>query len=169
MRAAIIVLIALLAPPCVFAQSASPSGEAHERIASLTAGLGNSMAWAGVSGQVFVVGDYLSVFASAGHPLGGNAGAPSLAGAAGLRAFSGGQRHRRFLELSVSPLAILAANRVFIEQFYGPGASVGYEYTALEGLAFAASLGGGLVLQPHGGVDRIQPLLTFSVGRTWRR
>jgi hypothetical protein len=86
-----------------------------------------------------------------------------------LRAFSHGQRHRGFLELSVSPLAILAANRVFLEQFYGPGASIGYEYTATEGLEFAASLGGGVVLQPRGGIDRIQPLLTLCVGRTWRR
>lgn len=169
MRAAIITLIILLTSRCLPAQNASPSREAHERIASLSAGVGNSMGWAGFAGQVFLRGDHLSAFASAGHPLGGNAGAPSLAGAAGLRVFSRGQRHRRFMELSVSPLAILAANRVFIEQFYGPGASVGYEYTALEGLAFAASLGGGVVLQPRGGVDRIQPLLTLSVGRTWRR
>jgi len=84
-----------------------------------------------------------------------------------LRGFAGGRRHRAFLELSYSLIAISCA--VFgeddVDRHYGPGLSLGYRYTGSDGFTFTAAGGIG---DPSGDYGT-EAIILLGLGYTWRR
>ncbi len=84
------------APPAATVVAPSPPR------ATLLGGLGNSLGWFGIQGEAYFVTGRLSTFAGLGYTpdLEGN-DPTGLTGAAGVRGYTGGVRHRAFVELGV--------------------------------------------------------------------
>ena len=137
---------------------------------TVAAGLGNSMGWFGMQGERHDGRNRASAFVGIGYTPAIDAGDPSgVTFAAGVRGFTPGERHRGFLELAVSQIAIDdGAGR---GRYYGPALQAGYHYTARHGFTFLLSGGVGRAL----GVDeavtssRWLAVLGAGAGYTWRR
>jgi hypothetical protein len=120
----------------------------------------------------YVRGDRFSLFGGMGFIWSDNA--PGVAFATGARGFTGGKKHRAFLELSVSMLGIETCTKdeevVQARKRYGPGVQVGYQYTATRGFTFMASGGVGyaLGLDPNNEDSPWTPMLVLAAGYTWR-
>lgn len=158
-------------PPAAVVASSPPR-------ATLLAGLGNSLGWFGIQGEAYFVTGRLSTFAGLGYTpdLEGN-DPTGLTGAAGVRGYTGGVRHRAFVELGVSQVAVevdLAPqpNGSIGEtgrRLYGPGLQIGYQYMALRGFTAMVSTGVGYILaDPPMFASRWQPLVGLGFGYTWR-
>jgi hypothetical protein len=166
----LLAVIALLATPGLLcAQNAAPPAALAARTMTLTGGVGNAMGWFGAQGERYFAGDRLSAFAGVGYTPAIDPGDPAgLTLAGGVRGYTRGQRHRAFLELAVSQIAVTSGPAG--ERHYGPGAQVGYQYAARHGFTVAASVGVGyaaslpeIVTSSH-----VQPLLGLGFGYTWR-
>lgn len=180
MRALLIFTLALsLAPLAARAQdttraqntaraAAAPPGP---RRASLMLGVGNSMGWFGAKGERYFARGRLSAFAGLGATFntdGTDEYASGVTVAGGVRGYTAGARHRAFLELSISQLAVTAG--VGADRYYGPGLQVGYQYTARRWFTFEASVGAGYSPGIHTAVldSGVQPMAGIAFGYTWR-
>jgi hypothetical protein len=158
-QAAVALVLAALAPPLV-AQAGAPGA----RTVTVLAGMGNSLGWFGGQAERHF-GDRVSVFAGLGYtpPVDG---VPSgITGAGGARIFTAGVKHRGFLELSVSQIAVESG---IDRRYYGPGLQAGWQFVSRGGFTLMASGGLGYILAEHVS-ERVQPLLGLAVGYTWRR
>ena len=130
------VLIAL--PTVLASQEAQPASPAPlgSRKVTAIAGIGNAMGWFGIQGERYFARERFSVFAGLGYTLADVEGDPSGATfAVGARGFTAGLKHRGFLELSISQIAIRAAVFDDGDRYYGPGLQAGYQFVQLDGLA----------------------------------
>lgn len=163
MRHLLLVLVLSTSSSVLAAQGSGPSA----RLATVTAGVGNSMGWLGLQGERYLRNDRVSIFGGLGYtPELETGDASGVAVAAGVRGYTPGVRHRGFLELSVSQLEIGAACFDDCQRNYGPGIQVGYQYAALGGFTLTASAGVGRSFGDNGGAVAI---LGFGLGYTWRR
>ena len=173
-----------------FEGQAQRAGEAPTpRGWALVAGLGNSLAWFGASADVYFSEGRYSAFGSLGYTPELDEGEASGATfAAGLRAYTGDgeSRHRAFVELAASQIAIQNTYRRNADGFgqvadsqrlYGPALSGGYRFTARGGFTLIASLGVGYTIGvdgtlPDGSVEDLSPwaaVLGFGLGYAWPR
>ena len=145
---------------------------------TLLGGLGNSLGWFGIQGEAYFVTGRFSTFAGLGYTPDLEENDPTgLTGAAGVRGYTGGVRHRAFVELGVSQVAVevdLAQQqngsiRETGRRLYGPGLQIGYQYLALRGFTAMVSTGVGYILaEPPRFASRWQPLVGLGFGYTWR-
>ena len=100
----------------------------------------------GTQAEMYFGGDRLSIFGGLGYtPAFSEVRLSGVAGAAGIRIFTNGARHRGFLELSISQVLVQWSTSVEYRRFYyGPGIQVGYQYVALSGFTFMVSAGAGV-------------------------
>jgi hypothetical protein len=126
--------------------------------------MGNALGWVGGQVEYYLAGDRLSVFGGFGHTPPEERGYPSgPTGAAGVRAYTAGSKHRALAELSLSQVSTTPATD---ERNYGPGLQLGYQFTADQGFTVLASWGAGLEFS-DGDVTR-RTLLNLGFGYTWR-
>lgn len=147
----------------------SEASELGTRDIALTAGLGNMYGWVGVGAEYYMLSSRVSGVVGFGFVL-ETYGNPSTVGFAGaVRGFTSGEKHRAFLELSVSLVAVegtkIGDDWVDVKRYYGPGLSVGYHYTATGGFTFLVSAGAGWAV----GLDEVGEILLLGLGYTWRR
>ena len=140
-------VLLLLMPLSVVGQEPAKPNEAKKRTATLMAGIGNVLGWFGLHGD----------------PSG-----PTFA--IGVRGFTPGMKHRGFLALSLSQLALLSAfDPEDRARFYGPGLEAGYHYAASGGFTFMASLGIGWAPGVPEGEKEVGEVLALGFGYTWRK
>lgn len=169
MKRLLLVVAAFLSSPVVALGQDDFGDPSARRSATVLAGAGNAMGWLGAQAELYFSGDRLSAFAGLGYTPALGEGDPSgITGAAGLRAYTNGLRHRAFLELSVSQVAVRTGAAVEDKRFYGPGVQVGYQYTALSGFTLLASVGVGVALGVDEGVSPVYGLGGLGFGYTWR-
>jgi hypothetical protein len=155
--AAVTLLLVLVSPAL---------GQERRPMVALTGGLGNVLGGLGAGAEYYLAGSRISVAGSLGYwPGESPCDRGSLSGAAAMRGFVG-SRHRGFLELSYSLLAISCtfAGGDF-ERHYGPGLSLGYRYTGSDGFTFTAAGGVGDVPGEFG----TEPIILLGLGYTWKR
>jgi hypothetical protein len=133
---------------------------------TLMAGLGNVVGGLGAGAEYYFAGGRLSAGAGLGYwPSGSPCDRGTLSGAGALRGFIG-TRHRGYLELSYSLLAIscfLLSDE--INRHYGPGLSAGYRYVGSDGFTFTFGLGVG-----EGPAEVGSEVIGFlSLGYSWQR
>jgi hypothetical protein len=173
---AIGVLLACVGVSLAAAGDSSPVASASRQVTVL-AGFGTSLGGLGAGAEAYFADSRMSAFAGAGYvvPTQDGRGASGLGLAGGMRMYTGGRRHRAYVEASVSPVAVeVAPEGSGLEGqnlSYGPGASLGYQFVGVGGATFAASLGVGYALSSASGVDsgRVQVLSTMGLGYTWHR
>jgi hypothetical protein len=161
MRGAVLALLLAGSVPALEAQEVTRL----DRRATVLAGVGNSMGWFGAQGEKYFLGDRLSVFAGLGYTpdVDGNPSGITVAG--GLRGFTPGIKHRGFLELSVSQVAVQYG---LMRRLYGPGLQAGWQFATRGGFTLLTSAGVGYI--PARNIDeRFQLLIGLGVGYTWRR
>jgi hypothetical protein len=135
---------------------------------ALTGGLGNVLGGLGLGLEYYLAGSRLSAAAGMGYWPDGAGCNGTLSGAGALRGFTNGRRHRAFLELSYSLVAVscILFFSEEIERHYGPGVSLGYRYTGSDGFTFTA--GGGVADVP-GESYGSELIILLGLGYTWRR
>lgn len=139
----------------------------HRRRATITAGLGNTFGWLGAAGEYYLMDGHASAVIGLGYwPFEDYRG---IAYAAALRRYIGGRKHRLFVEGSWSGVYKSerydpSAGTIRTDTHYGPGASVGYQYTAGSGFTFI--VGGGAGWEPE--FRDISTIITLGVGYTWK-
>ena len=160
-------LLLITLPAAMAAQAPTPDPMPSARRVTVTAGSGNAMGWLGAQAERYFAGEHRSVFLGLGYTPDLDGGDTSgLAAAAGVRGYTGGVRHRGFLELSVSQIVVSSLG----SHHYGPGVQLGYQYAARRGFTAAASLGLGYVLSRPAAIagSRLQPIGGIGFGYTWR-
>lgn len=154
----------------LWAQGSSDSTPVPVRIATVTAGLGNSMGWFGLQGERYFATDRLSAFVGLGYTPSVDEGDPSgITFAAGFRGFTPGIKHRGFLEASVCQ--IYTYNDFVSEstRLYGPCLQAGYQFASRGGFTILVSGGLGYAPGVPEGENEIGGLLSLGFGYTWRR
>ncbi len=163
------LLVISLSPLPAAGQEAGASPPVSPRVASLTAGVGNVMGWLGLHGEGYFARERLSGFVGLGYTPSVDEGDPSgPTFAVGLRGFTSGIKHRGFLALSLSQLAIETDPVENPRRFYGPGLEAGYQYVARGGFTFMASLGLGWAPGIPEGEKEVGEVLALGLGYTWR-
>jgi len=164
-------VLLLLMPLSVVGQEPAKPNEAKKRTATLMAGLGNVFGWFGLHGERYFGDDHLSAFVGVGYtpaPEEFDPSGPTFA--IGVRGFTPGMKHRGFLALSLSQLALLSAfDPEERARFYGPGLEAGYHYAAWGGFTFMASLGIGWAPGVPEGDKEVGEVLALGFGYTWRK
>ena len=169
---AVLLLLALsLASAAAAQQSADPFIQPAPRALTVTAGFGNAMGWFGAQGEHYVRAERLGLFAGVGYLPAVDTGDPSgLTFAAGVRAYTKGQKHRAFLEASISQIAVETAPCYGdCLRAYGPGAQLGYQFVGSGGFSILASAGVGYAPTIPDGRSKVGTLLGLGFGYTWRR
>jgi hypothetical protein len=171
MKPLVLALLALMLTPLSIPAQESPAvPRVPRRVATLTAGIGNVMGWFGLHGEGYFARERLSAFAGLGYTPSIDPGDPSgLTFAVGLRGFTAGIKHRGFLALSVSQLALESGLVENPRRFYGPGLEAGYQYASRGGFTFLASLGLGYAPGVPEGEKEVGEVLALGFGYTWRR
>jgi hypothetical protein len=116
--------IVLIAVPTLLASQEAPlsPGLVGPRTVTAVAGIGNAMGWFGLQVERYFARERFSAFAGLGYTLADVEGDPSGATfAVGARGFTGGLKHRGFLELSISQIAIRAAVLDDGDRYYDRG------------------------------------------------
>lgn len=138
---------------------------------TLTCGLGNAMGWVGCQGERYLKQRRLSLFVGVGSvpddPDDENL--PSGTGwAGGMRYYTGGVKHRAFLEGSISVVArSWTQNRegaIDKQLRYGPGVQLGYQRVGDSGTTFTLSTGIGIADGGH-----VRGLVGVGLGYSWGR
>ena len=164
------LLVLMFAPPSAGGQETAAVPQIPRRVATLTAGIGNVMGWFGLNAEGYFARERLSGFMGLGYTPSIERGDPSgLTFAVGLRGFTAGIKHRGFLALSLSQLAVQTG---FVEnpsRFYGPGLEAGYQYASRGGFTFMASLGLGYAPGVPEGDKDFGEVIALGLGYTWRR
>jgi hypothetical protein len=164
------LLVLLCAPGAAAGQESAPAARIPTRVASLTAGIGNVMGWFGLHGERYFARERVSGFVGLGYTPSVDPGDPSgLTFAVGVRGFTAGIKHRGFLALSLSQLAVESGFVEHPRRFYGPGLEAGYQYVSRGGFTFMASLGLGYAPGVPEGEQEVGELLALGLGYTWRR
>jgi len=142
---------------------------------TVTGGFGNSLGILGFQGERYLKQGRMSIFVGLGYSFEtGEIGLlpTGVAGAAGLRLFTPGLKHRAFLEASVSELAKRAPTYglepVEAARSYGPGIQLGYQLVTRSGFTLAASAGAGYAPGVDVG-DKVFMTAGLAMGYTWRR
>ena len=159
------VLLCFGSLPALMGQEAT----ARQRIATVTAGIGNTMGWLGVQGERYLAHERLSAFLGLGYTPVMDSGDPSgPTFALGARGFTAGVRHRGFLALCVSQLFVEGGTDD-PRRLYGPGLEAGYQFASLGG--FTAMVGAGLGYAPGmpDGQSEVGSMIELGLGYTWRR
>jgi hypothetical protein len=166
-RPLILTLLLLVSAPLAAVGQESP---VPKRVATLMAGVGNVMGWFGLHGEGYFARERLSGFGGLGYTPSVDPGNPSgLTFAVGLRGFTPGIKHRGFLALSLSQLAVESGSVEDPRRFYGPGLEAGYQYASRGGFTFMASLGLGYAPGVPEGEKEVGEVLALGLGYTWRR
>lgn len=99
-------------------------------------------------------------------------GASGPAFALGARVFTGGRRHRGFLEGAFCPVGVETAPVGSGTQgdaiLFGPSLSLGYQFVGSSGVTFEVSAGIGRSLTGPDDAQDTFPISTIAVGYTWR-
>lgn len=167
MRHVVLTACLMCAPALVPAQSVRPAPS--PRVATAALGVGNAYGWFGGQVERYIARGRASIFGGLGYTPASDPGDPSgLTVAGGVRGYTRGDRHRAFLEASVSQIEVELWEGG--RRRYGPGLQVGYQYTARRGFTAMASVGVGHAV---GQTDALLPssaavLLGMGVGYTWR-
>lgn len=161
-------------PVLVVAQAAEQNASPEPRVATVLAGVGNSMGSLGFQVDYYFHHERFSLFAGTGYAPCDTEDASGIAFAAGARAFTGGRKHRALLEVSVSMLGFETLTEggvvLLARKRYGPGLQVGYQYTRRGGLTFMGTVGLGYAL----GLDSRNPsspmtfMAALGLGYSWR-
>jgi len=139
--------------------------------ASVAVGLGNTFGWIGTQVGGYVAEGRVSGFVGLGYmPNLLNDEGDGVAGAVGVRAFTGGSRHRGLIEVSLSVLSNTVSSTwgsevVEKSLHYGPGVAVGYQFIGQSGVTFLISGGAGWDeegLDPEG--SQVQPIISMGIG-----
>lgn len=164
-------LMILLATGPAVAAAQSGSGPGTPR-ATVLVGIGNDFGWLGTNVAAYLT-PRLALFAGLGYTPEIDPGDPKgITVAGGLRGFTPGLRHRGFLEIgvtqvavetSVTPLAGVRGRRI-----YGPGAQAGYQFVSRGGFTGLLSTGLGYCLSEPVTGSRFQILFGLGVGYTFR-
>ena len=164
----LLLVILLVSIPLPLAGQAADSLGARIRVATVTAGSGNSLAWFGVQGERYWHDRY-SGFIGLGYTpsLDDYPSGPTFA--AGVRGYAGGYRHRGFLELSVSQLVLFRDLGDGARRLYGPGLQAGYQLATRGGFTAMVSAGLGYAPTVPEGEDEFGWMGGLSLGYTWRR
>jgi hypothetical protein len=164
------LLVLSLLPLPAAGQETRVSPPVPPRVASLTAGLGNVMGWFGLHGERYFARERFSGFVGLGYTPAVDEGDPSgPTFAVGLRGFTTGIKHRGFLALSLSQLALETGAVEDPRRFYGPGLEAGYQYVARGGFTFMVSLGLGWAPGVPEGEKEVGEVVALGLGYTWRR
>jgi hypothetical protein len=144
--------------------------DAAPRVATVTAGIGNTMGWLGLQGERYFAHERLSAFLGLGYTPSIDQGDPSGATfAVGLRGFTAGVKHRGFLALSVSQLFVESGFTEDGSRLYGPGVEAGYQFTSRGGFTALVGLGVGYAPGVPDGESEVGSMIELGVGYTWRR
>ncbi|MGH7631523.1 MAG: hypothetical protein ACREOF_19475 [Gemmatimonadales bacterium] len=161
MRQAAIFLLLVAWAPVLAAQADAP----RRRRFTLLTGVGNSLGWFGAQGERYFAGDRLSVFGGLGYTPDVDANASGITVAAGLRGFTAGGKHRAFVELGISQIAVQSG---IDRRLYGPGLQAGWQFVSRGGFTVMTSAGLGYI--PAEDVSHpVQALIGLGLGYTWRR
>lgn len=164
------LLALLILPAALPAQSADRPAQERIRIATITAGTGNALGWLGLQGERYWVRGRVSTFIGIGYTPEIDPGDPSgPTFAAGVRGFTPGFKHRGFLELSVSQLALVIGPVEEQRRLYGPGLQAGYQFASAGGFTAMLSLGLGYAPGVPEGESSVGGMGGLSLGYTWRR
>jgi hypothetical protein len=161
----VVVLLLLGTLPALVAQE----GGSRERVATVTAGIGNTMGWLGVQGERYFAHERLSAFLGLGYSPVMDQGDPSgPTFAVGFRGFTPGVKHRGFLALSVTQL-LVEGGTDDPGRLYGPGIEAGYQFASRGG--FTAMLGAGVGYAPGipDNQSGVSSMIELGLGYTWRR
>jgi hypothetical protein len=165
----LLIALLLVSLPLPVAGQAPDSAPSRQRVATLTAGTGNALGWFGVQGERYWRDRYSGYIGLGYTPsLDDYPSGPTFA--AGVRGYTGGYRHRGFLELSFSQLVLF---RGFGDddgsRLYGPGLQGGYQLATSGGFTAMVSAGIGYAPTVPEGNDEVGWMGGLSVGYTWRR
>jgi hypothetical protein len=164
------VMLLLSLPVALAAQAPERFPHRPVRVATITAGTGNALGWLGLQGERYWARDRVSTFIGAGYTPEIDPGDPSgPTFAAGVRAFTPGYKHRGFLELSVSQLALVTGPPQERRRLYGPGLQAGYQFVSAGGFTAMLSLGLGYAADVPEGESEVGGMGGLSLGYTWRR
>lgn len=167
MRCAVLVLLFHILPLSLAAQVLSTS---LPRAVSVTAGVGNAMGWFGAQGEHYLADERVSVFVGLGYtPRFERGESRGVTFAGGLRGFTAGEKHRAFLEGSVSQLVLETGLFGPGRRLYGPGVQGGYQFVSRGGFTFMASVGVGYAPGVSQRAQGWAGLLGLAAGYTWRR
>ena len=170
MRSVCVLLGGLLLPAPGWSQAAPRDSLPRPRSVTVVAGIGNSMGWLGLQAEKYLAQSRVSVFAGLGYtPEVDEGDAHGVAVAGGVRAFTPGIKHRGFLELAVSQLAIQKFCFDDCRRFYGPGLQVGYQFVSRGGFTLVGSVGVGFILDPPPGAHTAELTSGIGLGYTWRK
>ena len=164
--APLVLLLLLESPPALTGQEAT----VPPRIATVTAGIGNTMGWLGAQAERYFAHERLSAFLGLGYTPSIDQGDPSgPTFALGFRGFTTGVKHRGFLALCVSQLAVETGFTEDPSRLYGPGIEAGYQFASRGG--FTVMVGAGLGYAPGmpEGQSDIGSMIELGLGYTWRR
>jgi hypothetical protein len=168
MARAILLVLLHCFPVLLPAQESSPG--ILPRLISVTAGVGNAMGWFGAQGEHYLGDERVSVFVGLGYtPRFDQNDVRGLTFAGGLRGFTRGDKHRAFLEGSLSQLIVESGALGPSRRLYGPGLQAGYQFVARGGFTVMASVGLGYAPGVARRVDGWAGLLGLAAGYTWRR
>ena len=169
MRLALVMLV-LSVPVALCAQAPERSAQRPIRVVTITAGTGNALGWLGLQGERYWARDRVSTFIGIGYTPEIDPGDPSgPTFAAGVRGFTPGFKHRGFLELSVSQLALVIGPPEERRRLYGPGLQAGYQFASAGGFTAMLSLGLGYAADVPEGESEVGGMGGLSLGYTWRR
>jgi hypothetical protein len=165
------VVVLLLSMPVVLsAQTPGREASNPSRLVSVTAGTGNALGWLGLQGERYWSRGRVSTFLGIGYTPEIDPGDPSgPTFAAGVRGFTPGFKHRGFLELSVSQLALVYGPAEEPRRLYGPGLQAGYQFASAGGFTIMLSLGVGYAPGMPEGLSDVGGMGGLSLGYTWRR
>jgi hypothetical protein len=165
-RASVVGLLLLASPPMLTAQQPAEP----QRLATVTAGIGNTMGWLGVQGEKYFTHERLSGFLGLGYTPSIDLGDPSgLTFAVGLRGFTAGVKHRGFVALSVSQLFVENGATDNRRRLYGPGLEVGYQFASRGGFTAMLGVGAGYAPGMPEGQSAVASMIELGLGYTWRR
>jgi hypothetical protein len=162
---ALVILLLLGGAPVMGQEAGGP-----RRVATVTAGLGNTMGWLGLQGERYFADDRLSAFLGLGYTPSIDSGDPSGATfALGLRGYTAGVKHRGVLALSLSQLFVESGGGEAGRRLYGPGLEAGYQFASRGG--FTVMLGAGVGYAPGvpEGESAVGSMIELGFGYTWRR
>jgi hypothetical protein len=160
------VLLLLGSAPALRGQAAT----AAQRIATVTAGIGNNMGWLGLQGERYFAHERLSAFLGLGYtPSLDQGDASGLTFALGFRGFTAGSKHRGFLALSVSQLFTENGPVENRRRLYGPGVEAGYQFASRGGFTTMLGVGVGYAPGIPEGENGVASMIELGLGYTWRR
>jgi hypothetical protein len=134
-------------------------------------GFGNQMGWFGGQVERYFAEGRASVFGGLGYTPSIDGSWSGVAVAAGARVFRG-ERHRVFLEASVSQLGVETpadpSGPKADERTYGPGLSAGYQLAKPGGFTLMVSAGVGHTVGAPSHLEGTAFLFGLGFGHTWR-